>query len=48
MTSQPGEQAVEIRILPNILHSRDNQTMNTGQLKEYSKKSNFLQKSRRR
>ena len=36
MASQPGEQAIAIHILPNILRSKVNQTMKLGQLGEYN------------
>ena len=44
MTSQPGLQTIAIHILPNISQSKDNQTMNFGQLIEYNKINIFLQK----
>ena len=44
MTSQPGLQTIPIHILPNILQSKSNQTMNFGQLMEHNKKNIFLQK----
>ena len=34
MTSQPGQQAIAIHILPNISRSKDNQTLKFGQLIE--------------
>ena len=37
MTSQPGQQAITINILPNISRSKGNQTMNFGRLIEYNK-----------
>ena len=43
-TSQPGLQAIAIRILPNISQSERSQTMKFGQLIEYNKRSTFLQK----
>ena len=43
MTSQTGEQAIAIHILPNISRIKDNQTMKFGQLIEYIKKNIFLQ-----
>ena len=39
MTSQPGLQTIAIHILPNILQSKRNQTMKSGQLIEYNKKN---------
>ena len=44
MTSQHGEQAIAIHILPNISQSKSNQTMKFGQLIEYNKRNIFLQK----
>ena len=44
MTSQPGQQTIEIHILPNISGSKSNQTLKLGQLIDYNKKKNFLQK----
>ena len=44
MTSQPGLQTIAIHILPNISKSKGNQTMKFGQLIEYNKGNNFLQK----
>ena len=35
MTSQPGLKTIVIHILPNILRSKDNQTMKLGQLIDY-------------
>ena len=37
MTSHPGLQTIAIHILPNISHSKGNQTMKFGQLIEYNK-----------
>ena len=45
MTSLPGKQTTSIHILPNILRSKDNQTMEFGQLIEYKMRKNFLKKS---
>ena len=45
MTSQPGQQAIEIHILPNISRSKVNQTMKFGRLTECNMRSNFLEKS---
>ena len=44
MRSQPGLQTITIHILPNISQSKGNQTMKFGQLIEYNKRNNFLQK----
>ena len=44
MTSQPGQQTIEIHILPNISGSKSNQTLKLSQLIDYNKKKNFLQK----
>ena len=44
MTSQPDLQAIAINILPSISQSKSNQTMKLGQLMEYSKRNNFLEK----
>ena len=45
MKSQPGQQAIVIHILPNILRSKGNQTVKFVQLVEYNMKNIFLQKS---
>ena len=45
MTSENGTQKVKINVLPDISKSKDNQTMKFGQLKEYSMKNIFFQKS---
>ena len=45
MTSQAGQEIVQIHILPNLLRSRGNQTMKFGQLIEYSMKNIFFEKS---
>ena len=45
MTSQLGEQAIVIHILPNNSRSRGNQTMEFGQLIEHNMRNIFLQKS---
>ena len=45
MTSQPGQQTIAIRILPNISRSKGNQAMKLGQLIENSMRNIFLQKS---
>ena len=44
MTPQPGLQTIAIHILPNISQSKDNQTMEFGQLIEYNKRNSFLEK----
>ena len=45
MTSQPGEQTIAIRILPNISRSKGNQAMKFGQLIEYNMRNIFVEKS---
>ena len=45
MTSQPGQQTIEIRILSNIWRSKGNLTMKFGQLIECSMRNIFLEKS---
>ena len=45
MTSQHGEQAIAIHILPNISQSKSNQTLKLGQLIEYSTRKNFYSKN---
>ena len=42
MASQPGLQAGEMRILPNVSRGRGGQAMEFGQLREYSKWDTFL------
>ena len=42
MTSHLGLQTIAIHILPNISHSKGNQTMKFGQLIEYNKINIFL------
>ena len=42
MTSHPGLQTIAIHILPNISHSKGNQTMKFGQLIEYNKRNIFV------
>ena len=42
MTWQPGLQTIVIRIFPNILQSKDNQTTKFGQLIEYNKEIFFF------
>ena len=44
MTSQPGLQTIAIHVLPNISQSKGNQTIKFGQLIQYNKRNNFLQK----
>ena len=44
ITSQPGLQIVTIHILPNILRSKEKQTMKFRQVAEYNKRNIFLQK----
>ena len=43
MTSEPGQEAIEIYILPSISRSKDNQTMKLGRI-EYNERNVFLQK----
>ena len=43
MTLQTGQQIITIHILPNISRSEDNQAMNYGELRNYSKRNVFLQ-----
>ena len=43
MTSQSSQQTAVIHILPNILRSKDNQTMKLGQLIEYNMANTFAQ-----
>ena len=43
MTSEPGQEAIEIYILPSISRSKDNQTMKLGRV-EYNERNVFLQK----
>ena len=45
--SQPGQQAIVIYILPNILRNKGNQTMKFGPLIEYDMRNIFLEKSYR-
>ena len=44
MTSQPGLKTIAIHIFPNILQSKDHQTMKFHQLIEHDKRNTFLQK----
>ena len=45
MTSNPGEQAIALHILPNISRNKGNQTMKLSQLLEHNMITNFLEKS---
>ena len=45
VTSQPGEKAIAIHILPNILRSKSNQTKKFGHLIEYNIRKKILEKS---
>ena len=45
MTSQPGQQAIVIHILPNTSKIKGNQTMKYGQLIECNTRNIFLEKS---
>ena len=45
MTSQRGYQTIAIHILPNILRSKDNQTMKFGPLIEHNTRNIFVEKS---
>ena len=40
--SQPGKQTIAIHIWPNISRTKDNQTMEPGQLMEYNMRNIFL------
>ena len=44
MTSQPGKQTIAVNILSNIWKSKEDQTMEFGQLIEYKMKNIFLEK----
>ena len=44
MTSQPGQQTIAIDILSNISRSKGKQAIKIGQLIEYNKINNFVQK----
>ena len=44
MTSQPGLKTIVIHILPNILRSKDNQTMKLGQLIDKNMRVIFIEK----
>ena len=41
MTSQSGKQVIAINILPNILRSKDKETMKFGQLIKYNLRNIF-------
>ena len=43
MTSQPGNQTIAIRLLPNIRGSKSNQAMKFCQLIEYNLRNTFLE-----
>ena len=45
MMLKPGQQTITRNILPHTSRSKGNQTMKFGQLIEYKKRNNFLQKS---
>ena len=45
ITSQPGKQTIAIHSLPNISRIKGNQKMKFGQLIEYDRRNNFLEKS---
>ena len=45
MTSEPGQQAIVIHILPNTSKIKGNQTMKYGQLIECNTRNIFLEKS---
>ena len=44
MTLQPGAKTVTVHTLPNISLNKNNQEIKIGQLIEYKKRNNFLQK----
>ena len=44
-TSHPGKRAIAIHIFPNISRSKDNQTIEFGQLREYNMRNIILEKS---
>ena len=48
MTSQSGKQMITIRMILNILSSKDNQAMKFGQLTKYNVRNISLQKSCRK
>ena len=41
MTSQSGKQVIAIHLLPNILRSKDNETMKFGELIKYNLRNIF-------
>ena len=43
--TQPGKQAIEMHVLPNISRSKGNQTVKRGSLIEYNMRNIFLEKS---
>ena len=45
MTSQPGQQTIEIYILPNISRNKGNQAVKFGQLIEHNMRNIFVEKS---
>ena len=45
MRSEAGKQTIAIHILSNISRSKDNQTMEFGQLIKYNMSNTFLEKS---
>ena len=45
MTSEPWKQTIAMHILSNISRSKGNQTMNFGQLIEYSMRNIFVLKN---
>ena len=45
MTSQPGQQTIAIHILSNVLRTKDNQAMKSGQITGYNMRNIFLEKS---
>ena len=45
MISETGQRTITIDVLPNISKSKDNQSMNFGQLIEYNIRNNFFKKS---
>ena len=45
MTSQPSQQTIAIRMLPNILRNKGNHTIKFGQLIEYNTRNIILQNS---
>ena len=45
LTSQTGQQIIEMHVLSNISRSKGNQTMKFGQVLEYNKANIFLENS---